>query len=138
TEARPDDPLMRSATENAVIARYHKLYGAKREADAINKNTIDRAVTGGYGKLPSSVAEMLKMDPEIANAWQHMTDSQRKPYFTAIASLQKMPDLERRNYEGSQEGLERYQELLGMRHTNPRAFMDLHLSSEQFTRPTLQ
>lgn len=138
TEVRPDDPLMRSATQDAVIARYHKLYGAKREADAANKNVMDRAVTGGYGRLPASVAEMLKLHPEVEATWQKMTDTQRKPYFSAIANLQKMPDLSRRNYEFSQEGVERYQELIGMKNNNPQEFLNLHLPSEQFRIPTIQ
>lgn len=137
-EIRPDDALMRSQVQNDVIARYHKLYGAKREADAERKNVMDKAVTGGYGRLPSSVAEMLKLHPEIENAWQKMTDTQRKPYFSAIANLQKMPDLSRRNYEFSQEGIERYEELIGMRHANPKEFLSLNLPSEQFRVPTIQ
>jgi len=135
---RPDDSLFRKQLQDNVISRYRKLYGAKREFENTQKMIVDKAIVGSYGSRPTTIQELLKSDPEVEHAWQNMNDTQKKPFYAAVLNNAKIPDIERRNYENSREGLDRYQELLGMRNSNPKEFMEQTLGNEKFTPGTLQ
>jgi hypothetical protein len=138
TEKAGDDPLMRKAVQSAVTGRYNMFKTANRNYYYDLEQILSRAITGDYGKFPASIPDMLKLHPEIEDAWQKLPASMRGKYYSSIAALQKMPDLERRSYERGSEGIQRYQTLIGMKHENPRDFMNIHIPGEQFTVPTIQ
>lgn len=134
----PDDKLLPDFVEQRIMADYSKHKQVIRDFEDRNKAVLDQAMVGGStGQVPTTLEQLKGMNPKVAAAWDALPEAKQKSYMRGLAQNAMIPDLERKRYDASDEGLRRYQQLKGMAspHGNPAEFADLDLTNEKFSAP---
>lgn len=125
----PNDPLFKDYVTQHVISNFSRSKAIKRDFDFDNKQTIDGAMVGGYGTLPTTVDELVALDPKVQSAWEHMPPAQQRSYMKALAQNAKGETVSWTN-----ESLARYQQLKGMAQEDPEEFLVIDPIAEKFPR----
>lgn len=118
----PDDEAYHDFVEDKIITQYNKERSIQRDTDFQNDQTLAGALVGGIGKdkqLPTSV-DMLKQDPQAAQAWdalQSSHPSELQKYLRQMASNAKG------DVAMTPERLNQWQTLNGQAVGDPEGFM---------------
>lgn len=92
TEAKkqfPNDPLMPDYATDRVRAGFNARKRDIRDNEENNHLTLSTAVSGGYGKYPTTEEEMIALDPSVEKAWKDYPSTKRKQVIAALANNAK-------------------------------------------------
>jgi peptidoglycan L-alanyl-D-glutamate endopeptidase CwlK len=111
--AAPNDTTFHDYVRDRVETQFAKDKAIKRDEDFTNLNTINGALVGNFGKIPSTVEELKATDPRVAAAFDRLDETQQRKVLKDLGRTRAQKD-----------DLAVYQKLTGMAHDDPAAFTD--------------
>jgi hypothetical protein len=114
----PNDQLLPAYAEAQVEAGYNRWKQVQRDTEFQNKQTIEGALVGNYGKVPVTVDE-LRAIPDADAAWSSLKPSTQRHYLNVMSQIQRTGDR-----IPPAESLVERQKYVGMAQTDPAAFLD--------------
>jgi len=115
----PFDPTLQDYTIAQVDAMHHREKAAQADEDFRNTNTVNGALVGNFGKIPTTVDELKASSPDVARAWDNLNETQQKKIIKDLGRVKAVKD-----------DLTVYQRLTGMAQEDPAEFLSHDVLSE--------
>lgn len=123
------DPLLPDYAANQVNIMHNHQIATQKDEEFRNRNTIEGAMMGGPdGKLPSSVEE-LTANPEVRAAWDRL-GAARDGQIQQRHYIQQLAKIAKGDTALTEQGLRRWNELIGMRQSDPNEFLGVDIIDE--------
>lgn len=113
----PKDELLPSYVDAQVTAEFNRWKQVQRDTEFENRQTIEGALVGNYGKIPVTVDE-LRAIPNVDAAWSSMKPSTQRHYLNVMSQIQRSGDR-----IPPSDSLKERQRLVGLQQSDPNAFL---------------
>lgn len=128
----PNDPDMqtvfRDALRQRVIGDFNQQKAAKRDDDFRNETTVGNAILNGVGDKKPTTPEELRADPAVAQAFDNLGPAARKKALGWLTQNSKD------DFTANEERFRQYTKLQGQAETDPAAFLQQDIISQELPR----